>query len=75
MTVALNGRAFDGPSIEVDAYCVRSCSLGLLCEVGKSPTAWIPYGVISEKSEVTGPGDRGTLIVSSIYAINRGWLR
>src|SRR5271170_3452941 len=54
---------------------------GLCCLFGMNPTLTpvpqehrIPFDVISEKSEVTRPGESGTLIVSRDYAQERGWI-
>ncbi len=50
--------------MEIEAFCLHETEQALLVEVD-GEEHWIPKSQIeTEESEVTGTGDRGTLIIS-----------
>jgi hypothetical protein len=78
----LLGQEVTGGTFFADnVYCVKAVVGGLECRQSHGGqfccggVLWVPLDVISEKSEVTHTGEKGSLIVSLEYAKKAGWTK
>ncbi len=72
--VAVMKHRDDGGFEVGEAECVHDSGKALKCRIDGVGEEWVPQSQIHDDSEVYGNGDRGTLVVSTWYAEQKGWL-
>ena len=73
MGVTLDGSTFHGPTYAMHNVTIVETFAEVLTCRRHDRIFVVPLSAISEKSEVTVAGDRGTLLVRQEYADLRGW--
>ena len=57
---------------EVEVSCIHETLAALLIDTGGMEKVWVPKSVIAEHSEVSEPGQSGTLTVKTWFAEKEG---